>query len=177
MTKFWKCLLSLGLAAFLIAPAFAEDAKPKKNRPAAARKEQPAVQLPKEITLTDEQKTKVAEIEKEYAPKMKELREKLDKVMTEEQKQARLNVMKEAREKAKDKDAKDAKRGKELQQAIKDAMKLSEEQQKKYDETDKQIVALRQEILEKVKPILTDEQKEKLPKRPERKPGKNKKAA
>lgn len=175
MTKFWKCLLSLGLAAFLISPAFAEDAKPKKNRPVAARKEQPAVQLPKEIVLTDEQKTKVAEIEKEYAPKMKELRETLDKVMTEEQKQARLNVMKEAREKAKDR--KEAKRGKELQQAIKDAMKLSEEQQKKYDETDKQIVALRQEILEKVKPILTDEQKEKLPKRPERKPGKNKKAA
>jgi len=72
MTKFWKCLLSLAVAAFLIAPAFAEDAKPKKNRPTATRKEQPAVQLPKEITLTDEQKTKVAEVEKEYAPKMKE---------------------------------------------------------------------------------------------------------
>jgi uncharacterized protein (DUF885 family) len=93
---------------------------------------------------------------------MKELREKLDKVMTEEQKKARLEVMKEAREKGKE-----GKKGKELAQAIKDAMKLSEEQQKNYDETDKKIVALRQEILEKVKPLLTDEQKEKLPKRPE----------
>lgn len=173
MTKIWKCLLSFSLAAFLVTPAIAQDAKAKKNRP--ARKEPPAVQLPKDITLTDEQKTKVAELEKEYALKMKELREKLDKVLTEEQKQARLNVMKEAREKAKD--SKDARRGKELQQAIKDAMKLSEEQQKKYDEADKQIVALRQEILEKVKPILTDEQKEKLPKRPERKNAKAKKAA
>ena len=88
MTKFWKCLLSLSLAAFLLSPVMAEDAKAKKNKP-NARKEQPAVQLPKEITLTDEQKTKVAELEKEYAPKMKELREKLDKVMTEEQKKAR----------------------------------------------------------------------------------------
>ena len=161
MTKFWKCLLSLSLAAFLLSPAMAEDAKAKKNKP-NARKEQPAVQLPKDITLTDEQKTKVAELEKEFAPKMKELREKLDKVMTEEQKKARLEVMKEHREKGKE-----GKKGKELAQAIKDAMKLSEEQQKNYDETDKQITALRHEILEKVKPLLTDEQKAKLPKRPE----------
>ncbi len=171
MTKFWKCLLSLSLAAFLLSPAIAQDAKAKRAKP-NARKEQPAVQLPKEITLTDEQKTKVAELEKEYAPKMKELREKLDKVMTEEQKKARLDVMKEAREKGKE-----GRKGKELQQAIKDAMKLSDEQQKSYDETDKKIVALRQEILEKVKPLLTDDQKEKLPKRPERKKAKDRKAA
>lgn len=172
MTKFWKCLLSLSLAAFLLSPVMAEDAKAKKNKP-NARKEQPAVQLPKDITLTDEQKTKVAELEKEFAPKMKELREKLDKVMTEEQKKARLEVMKEAREKAKD-----GKKGKELAQAIKDAMKLTEEQQKSYDETDKKIVALRQEILEKVKPLLTDEQKAKLPQRPAaKKPREKKKAA
>jgi len=170
MTKFWKCLLSLAVVAFLIAPAFAEDAKPKKNRPTATRKEQPAVQLPKEITLTDEQKTKVAEVEKEYAPKMKELREKLDKVMTEEQKKARLDVMKEHREKEKD-----GKKGKELAQAIKEAMKLSEEQQKRYDETNKQIVTLRHEILDKVRPLLSEEQKAKLPKRPEVKKPKEKK--
>lgn len=171
MTKFWKSLLSLGLVALLLFPAFAQDekAKRKKNQPA---KEQPAVQLPKEITLTDEQKTKVAELEKEYAPKMKELREKLDKVMNEEQKKARQAVLKEAREKGKE-----GKKGKEQAQAIKDAMKLTEEQQKSYDETDKKIVALRQEILEKVKPLLTDEQKEKLPKRPERKKAKDKKSA
>lgn len=161
MTQFWKCLLSLSLAAFLLSPVMAEDAKPKKARP-NARKEQPAVQLPKDITLTDEQKTKVAELEKEYAPKMKELREKLDKVMTEEQKKARQDVMKEAREKGKE-----GRKGKELQQAIKDAMKLTEEQQKSYDEADKKVTALRLEILEKVKPLLTDEQKAKLPKRPE----------
>lgn len=170
MTKFWKCLLSIGLAAFLLAPVMAEDAKAKRAKP-NARKEQPAVQLPKEITLTDEQKTKVAELEKEYAPKMKELREKLDKTMTEEQKKARLEVMKEAREKGKE-----GRKGKELQQAIKDAMKLSEEQQKSYDEADKKLIALRQEILEKVKPLLTDEQKAKLPQRPERKKGKDRKA-
>lgn len=158
MTKLWKCLFSVSLCAFLVSSTFAQDAaKKKKNQPA---KEPPAVQLPKDITLTDEQKAKVAELEKEYGPKMKELREKLDKIMTEEQKKARQDVMKEAREKGKD-----GKKGKDLAAAIKGAMKLTEEQQKSYDETDKKIVALRQEILEKVKPLLTDDQKEKLPKR------------
>lgn len=171
MTKFGKCLLSVSLSVFLLSPLMAEDAKAKKARP-NARKEQPAVQLPKDITLTDEQKTKVAELEKEYAPKMKELREKLDKVMTEEQKKARQEVLKEAREKGKE-----GKKGKELQQAVKDVMKLSEEQQKQYDEVEKKIVTLRQEILEKVKPLLTDEQKAKLPKRLEAKKPKAKKAA
>ena len=171
MTKFWKCLLSLSLAAFLLSPVMAQDAKAKKNKP-NAQKEQPAVQLPKEITLTDEQKTKVAELEKEYAPKMKELREKLDKVMTEEQKKARLDVMKEAREKGKE-----GKKGKELHDAINAAMKLTEEQQKNYDEADKKLTALRQEILEKVKPLLTDDQKSKLPQRPAAKKAKEKKKA
>lgn len=171
MTKIWKCLLSLGLCALLVSSAAAQDAAKKKKNPPA--KEPPAVQLPKDITLTDEQKTKVAEIEKEFGPKMKELREKLDKVMTEEQKKARQEVLKEAREKGKD-----GKKGKELAEAVKNAMKLSEEQQKQYDETDKQILALRQQILEKVKPILTDEQKAKLPQRPAAaKKAKNKKAA
>jgi Spy/CpxP family protein refolding chaperone len=147
-----------------------DAAKKKKNQPA---KEPPAVQLPKDITLTDEQKTKVAEIEKEFGPKMKELREKLDKILTEDQKKARQEVLKEAREKGKD-----GKKGKELAEAVKNAMKLSEEQQKQYDETDKQIVALRQQILEKVKPILTEEQRAKLPQRPAAaKKAKNKKAA
>lgn len=158
MTKIWKCLLSLALCGIVMSSAMAQDAaKKKKNQPA---KEQPAVQLPKEIELTEEQKTKVAALEKEYGPKMKELREKLNKIMTEEQKKARLDVMKEAREKGKE-----GKKGKELAEAIKSAMKLTEEQQKTYDEADKKIVALRQEILEKVKPLLTDEQKAKLPQR------------
>ena len=169
MANFGKCLLSLCLAASMLSPLMAQDAKAKGKKKQAA-KEQPAVQLPKEITLTDEQKTKVAELEKEYGPKMKELREKLDRGLSDEQKKARQEVTKEAREKGKE-----GKKGKELAQAVKDAMKLTEDKQKEYDETDKKIFALRQEILEKVKPLLTDEQKEKLPQRPAAKKAKDKK--
>ena len=172
MMKLWKCLLALSVSALLLSPAMADDAKPKKPRAKAEakRKDQPAVQLPKEIELNDEQKTKVAELEKEFGPKMKELREKLDKVLTEDQKKARAEVFKDART--------NGKKGKEVQQAVKDATKASEEQQKQIDDVEKQIAALRLKIREKVEPILTDEQKTKLPKRPEaKKKGKGKKAA
>lgn len=171
MLKLWKCVLALSLSAMLLSPLMAEDAKPKKPKAGAAKKEQPAVQLPKEIELTDEQKPKVAEVEKEFAPKMKELREKLDKVLTEEQKKARAEVTKDAR--------KSGKKGKELQQAIKDATKASEEQQKQIDEVEKEMAALRQKIREKVEPILNDDQKAKLPPKPgeKKKKGKDKKSA
>ncbi|HLQ47138.1 MAG TPA: hypothetical protein VK137_20510 [Planctomycetaceae bacterium] len=171
MMKLWKCVLALSVSALLLSPVWAEDAKPKKPKAnAAARKVPPAVQLPKDIELTAEQKTKVAELEKEFGPKMKELREKLDKVLTDAQKKARQDVFKEAKT--------SGKKGKELRQAVKDATKASDEQQKQIDEVEKQIVDLRKQILEKVKPILTDEQKAKLPKRPiERKTTKGKKPA
>ena len=169
MMKLWNCVLALGVSALLLSPAMAEDAKPKKPKAGAARKEPPAVQLPKEIELTDEQKPKIAEVEKEFAPKMKELRQKLDKVLTEDQKKARAEVTKEART--------SGKKGKELQQAIKDATKATDEQQKQIDVVEKELVALRQKIREKVEPILTEEQKTKLPpKAGEKKKKKEKKA-
>ena len=164
-----KLVLSVALSALLFSPALAEDKKPKKNKPNAARKEQPVVQLPKGIELTDEQKPKLAEIEKEFAAKMKEARENLDKVLTDEQKKARLEAQKEART--------SGKKGKELQQAIKDATKATDEQQKKIEVAEKALAELRKEILEKVKPILTDEQKAKLPQRKEAGKKKAKKAA
>ncbi len=44
-------------------------------------------------------------------------------------------------------------------------MKLTAEQQKEHDASQAKITELRHEILEKVKPILTDDQKAKLPQR------------
>ena len=169
MTTLMKLVLSVALSALLFSPALAEDKRPKKNRPNAATKEQPVVQLPKGIELTAEQKPKVAEIEKEFAAKMKEARENLDKVLTDEQKKARQEAQKEART--------SGKKRKELQQAIKDATKATPDQEKKIEEADKALAELRKEILEKVKPILTDDQKAKLPQRREAGKRKAKKAA
>ncbi len=167
MSKLWNFVLALGMSALLLAPALADDAKPKKGKANVARKEQPAVQLPKDIELTDEQKPKVAELEKEFAPKMKEAREKLDKGLTDEQKKARQDVLKESRT-----NGKEGKKGKELQKAVQEALKLSDDQKKSYEESEKELAALRNQIRDKVEPILTDEQKAKLPKRPAANPKK-----
>ena len=157
MNKSCQFVLALALVFGLVTPGLCQDAKAKRLKPNAARKDRSSVHLPKDITLTDEQKKKVEEIEKEYAPKMKDLHEKLKKVLTEEQKKARHNVTKDAKT--------GGKRGKEVQQAVKEAMKLTEEQQKEHKAIESKIRELRQEILEKVKPTLTDDQKAKLPHR------------
>ena len=49
------------------------------------------------LTLTDEQKTKVAELKKEYDPKFKENRAKFEGIMTDEQKKASKEAMDKAR--------------------------------------------------------------------------------
>ncbi len=71
MTKFWRCLLSLSLAAFLQSPLLADDANARKNKP-NDRKEHPAAQLPKDITLIDEQKAKLPKRPEVKKPKEKE---------------------------------------------------------------------------------------------------------
>jgi Spy/CpxP family protein refolding chaperone len=104
------------------------------------------------LTLTDVQKTKVAELKKEYDPKFKESREKLDSILTEEQKKARKEAVDKARA--------DGKQGKEAWDAAVAAVKLTPEQQKKMDEAKKASDALDKEVREKVEALLTPEQKE-----------------
>ena len=164
-----KMLLTLALVCVVSASVMAADEKKparKKGAPTPV-----AVQLPKEIELTDAQKEKLAAVNKEYAEKFAAAQKAVDAVLTDEQKKARHDVMKEART--------SGKKGKELQQTIKDATKATDEQQKKIEVAEKALTELRHEILEKVKPILTDEQKAKLPQRKGagKKKAKEKKAA
>src|SRR5690349_1097958 len=80
----------------------AKETKAKKKQSGAAN---PVFNIPKEITLTEEQQAKLDEIKKEQGPKIAELTAKIDSVLTAEQKSAR----KEAAAKAKG----DGKKGKE----------------------------------------------------------------
>ena len=88
----------------------------------------------KELNLTDEQKSKIEAVQKEYAPKTKELREKMDSILTEDQKKAR----KEAIEAAK---TADEKRG-EAYESIRAAVKLTDEQKAKRGEVMKEMERL-----------------------------------
>jgi hypothetical protein len=131
-----------------------EKAK-KKDRPNAAV--EAAFSLPKEIELTAEQTEKLAALKKEFSPKLTELIQKVNGIYTDEQKKARQ----EAAKKAKD----DGKTGRDAKAATDAAVKLTDEQKKQLDDLQPKLQAMQNEVREKVASLLTAEQKAKLPKR------------
>lgn len=118
----------------------------------------PAFAIPKEITLTAEQQTKLDEIKKEQGPKLAELTKKLDSVLTDEQKAARKEAMAKAKA--------DGKKGKEAAAAVDEALKLTDEQKKQRAEIQPELAKLQLSVKEQIHGLLTDEQKThyKLPK-------------
>jgi DNA-binding MarR family transcriptional regulator len=153
-----RCWLPLSIMFSLLvcsASVQGQEKAKKKDRPNAAV--EAAFALPKEIELTAEQNEKVAALKKEYTPKLTELSAKVNAVLTDEQKKARQ----EASKKAKD----DGKKGKEAKAAVDEALKLTPEQKKQMDELQPKLQAMQNEVREKVTSLLTDDQKSKLPKR------------
>jgi len=112
------------------------------------------VEKVKDLKLTDDQKSKLAELKKQYAPKTKELTGKLDSVLTADQKKARDEAMKAARASGKRPD----------RQSIQAAMKLTDAQKVKMADGRKAMVALNKEITGKVNKLLTTEQQDVLKK-------------
>ena len=111
-----KTLLTLALVCVVSASVMAADEKkPARKRGAATPT---AVQLPKEIELTDDQKTKLAAVNKEYAEKFAAAQKAVDAVLTDEQKKARDEARKEARV--------NMKKGKDAKAAMDAALKITE---------------------------------------------------
>jgi Spy/CpxP family protein refolding chaperone len=106
------------------------------------------------LDLTAEQKTKVEALKKEYAPKTGDFRKKMNDILTADQKKARDDAMKAA------KDA--GKNGMEVWQAGHKAVKLTDEQKQKVSQLFSQVGPAAKDVREKVGAILTPEQKEKL---------------
>ena len=91
--------LSLMLSVVSMAGA-ADEAKAKGKKKDAAVGGQQVFQLPKEITLTEEQQTKLEALKKEHSPKLAELAKKLDEGITDEQKKARRDAIGKAKAEA-----------------------------------------------------------------------------
>ncbi|RCS49280.1 hypothetical protein DTL42_12140 [Bremerella cremea] len=153
-------LLMFALVAFVsLGTAMgADDAKPKKNQKKNAN---PGIfgQVAK-LDLTDEQKAQVAEVRKEFGPKLAELTKAVG--LTKEDREARMAAQKEAKEKGL--------KGKELRDYVNAKAPLTDEQK----EAQKEVNELNGKIRTKLASILTDEQKEKLGLN-KKKPGANKK--
>ncbi|MEK6258490.1 MAG: hypothetical protein AABP62_07700 [Planctomycetota bacterium] len=146
------------MLSMLASVGSAQEAKGKGKKKDAAAGGQQVFQLPKEITLTDEQKTKLEALKKEHSPKLAELAKKLDEGITDEQKKARREAMTKARA--------DGKKGKDLQAEVDKALNLTDEQKKKRAETQPEMSKLQLSIKEQIHAMLTDDQKThyKLPK-------------
>ena len=133
------------------------SAKGKKRGSCCGRPAAGGMRMFKGLNLSDEQKAKFEELKKEYQPKRKALGEKMRDILTDEQKKARAEAHKAAKEAGK--------KGKEIRAAVKDAVKLTDEQKAKFAELRKEMQALGKEMREKRMEILTPEQKEILKKK------------
>ena len=104
------------------------------------------VERVKDLNLTDDQKAKLAELKKEYAPKLKAAHRQFDNVLTADQKKARDDAIKAARDAGKSR--------REVFQAGTAAVKLTDAQKAKMAEGRKAMEALNKEIIDKVNSAL-----------------------
>jgi Spy/CpxP family protein refolding chaperone len=136
-----RVLLILAAAALIARPLFAQDQpdhKARGDREGRGGMGMLGDRLMKELNLTDEQKAKVKEIRAKYG---------MDSVLTDEQKKARKDAVEAAK--------KDGKTGRDVFKAAADAVKLTDEQKETIKKNGKT-------MMDEIKKILTDEQKEKL---------------
>ena len=99
-----------------------------------------------EVDLTDAEITKIKDIRKEYRPKIEKALKELQGLLTDDQK--------EAREKA-------LKAGKKRREVLK-ALKLTDEQKEKVQAVGKEVATIVKEEMEKIRDVLSEEQKAKL---------------
>jgi len=135
----------------LVAVGFAQNENKKKKG------NDPTAKLRKSVEDSDlgaDLKEKVVKIIDENAGKLKELAAKVDATLTDEQKAAK---------KAAQKAAKDAgRKGKAAQEEALAAMKLTDEQKKKYDEATAALNAATADMNKAISALVTDEQAQSL---------------
>jgi Spy/CpxP family protein refolding chaperone len=149
-------VLALAVSLAVVGSLFAQE-KGKKG-PREGKRPGGAIEridgMVKNLNLTDDQKAKLEEIKKEYGPKLKEAGQKMETILTPEQKKARQEAAKAAKQAGKSRE--------EVQKEAQAAMNVTDEQKAKMADARKAIGALQKEVHEKVMSILTPEQKAQL---------------
>ena len=157
MMRIARMVLVLALATLIAWPLFAAEPKKKerKKKPPPCPAAKQVDGMVRTLTLTDEQKTKLDEIKKEFGPKLMAAMKKMD-VLTPEQKKAKAEAAKKAKEAGK--------KGKEAREAVDAAVNITDQQKADMAEAKKEMGAIGKELKEKVMAVLTDEQKQRLKK-------------
>jgi len=153
----------------LAAQVFANKSQKKKRSPNPKKNASPprgnqngkrpnpargALQVPSDVQLSEEQKTKVEALVVEYRRKIAELRASLTNVLTDEQTQTRAVAKKKALE--------EGKKGMTLRQVVDAAAKLTDEQKKQIQNLRQAMANVTRESREKLLEMLTDDQRAKL---------------
>ena len=155
-----RTLLTLALAVVIASPLLAAEGK--RGKKAAAKPQDPAASILKTLEkaeLTPEQVTKIKELAKAWAEKIKAAEDKIG--LSPEQKKARQEAMAKAKA--------DGKTGKEAKAAVDEAMKLTDEQKAAQKEASE----VRAGMMKEVMALLTVEQKAKAGVKEGRKKAKN----
>jgi hypothetical protein len=149
-----RTAFALGLLTIIASPVFAAVGAKKAAAPKSAVAYYKTIDSTlKPVTLTDDEKTKLDTLKKDYEQKFKDAYAKTD-VLTPEQKKAGD----EASTKAKA----DGKKGKALNQAVAEAQKETDDQKAKVKEARSELKKLQTEFKGKVMDLLTDAQKKEL---------------
>ena len=110
------------------------------------------LKMPDSVKLTVEQQAKIAELRiKKLEPKHQAAVKKVNDILTDEQRKAKVVAIKAAKEAGKS--------GKELQQAVQVAVKLTDEQKQLMTTARKELQNMRTEIASQINEMLTDEQR------------------
>jgi Spy/CpxP family protein refolding chaperone len=154
-----KPLLALAAMAIFCAAIVQTSAqeKQKKQGKKAAKGPDAVGKMVAGIDLTAEQQAKVEEIRKEFRPKLAEIQKRRNQIMTKDRRQTE----KDARQAAKDA----GKKGKEVKAAVDAALRLAPEEAERLAAIQKEQQALNAQIDTRVRALLTEEQKAKLPKK------------
>jgi len=153
----FRNLVCLALVASMAANSFADETEKKgKGKKGERRKPTATQRFVGKMELTEEQKTQVAAIDKQFAEKFTAQQKAMASILTEEQKKAQQTAQKAAKE-AKQKPA-------EARKAVEAALNLTDEQKAKRKVQLEAQKKLNTEIVTALKKVLTAEQQEKLPK-------------
>ncbi len=152
-----KWFVAAALSAVMIGPVSADDTKGAKKDRKKQQRSAMATQLIKrlqEVKLTDDQVAKIKELGKVAGVKSKEIREQAG--ITQEIIKKRAEAQKSLKD--------SGKKGKQLQAAINEQAELTEQQAKAMNE----LAELRSKLQQDAIALLTDDQKQILPKRLQR---------
>jgi Spy/CpxP family protein refolding chaperone len=148
MSNLFRSFAFASLALAVVVSTVAAQQPGRQRGPGGPGGFRSPTQLPRDLELTDDQKAKIADIEKKFADKVKAAQAKAE--LTEEQRGKMRDVFTKAREANTPRE--------EMQAFIAKELGLSDDQKKGREELN----ALTAEITKEVESVLTDDQKAKL---------------